>query len=292
MNRLSRFLLGLSLVATVGYMTAMAQESSQSLPKVLQITREYTKPGKAGMAHEKTESAFVQAMTRAKWPTHYLGITSLSGKQRALFLTYYASFEAWEKDNAAVEKDTALSAALERASVADGELLDSIDQGVYVFRDELSLRPMADLSHMRYVQVSAYHLRPGHSTEWNELIKMVKTAYENAVPTAHWGMYELVYGGGSTFLMLTARKTLAEVDRVFAEDRPKFEAAMGEDGMKKLRELVGAVVESSQHELFAFNPRMSYVADEWIKADPDFWKAKAAMAPAAKPAVEEKKTKP
>jgi len=24
--------------------------------------------------------------------------------------------------------------------------------------------------------------------------------------------------------------------------------------------------------LFAFNPHMSYVADEWIKADPDFWK--------------------
>jgi len=25
---------------------------------------------------------------------------------------------------------------------------------------------------------------------------------------------------------------------------------------------------------------MSYVADEWIKADPDFWKPKAAGAPA------------
>ncbi|MFY9531403.1 MAG: hypothetical protein WBC04_05690 [Candidatus Acidiferrales bacterium] len=93
----------------------------------MQITREYTKPGKAGMVHDKTESAFVQAMTRAKWPTHYVAMTSLSGKQRALFLTQYASFEAWEEDSAAVEKNTALSAALDRASMADGELLDSED---------------------------------------------------------------------------------------------------------------------------------------------------------------------
>ena len=75
-----------------------------SIPKVLQITREYTKPGKAGLIHEQKESVFVQAMARAKWPTYYLGMTSLSGKQRALFLTQYASFEAWEKDTAAVAK--------------------------------------------------------------------------------------------------------------------------------------------------------------------------------------------
>lgn len=294
MNKLSRSLLGMSLVVACGCIAA-AQESSQgnvSIPKVLQITREYTKPGKSGMVHEKTESAFVQAMTRAKWPTHYLGMTSLSGKSRALFLTRYASFEAWEKDNAAVEKNTALSAALDRASMADGELLDSIDQGVFVFRDELSLRSMVDLSHMRYLEISLYHVRPGHTREWTELVKMVKAAYEKAMPDAHWGTYAQVYGGdGGTFLVLTARKTLAEVDRSFQEDA-QFAAAMGEDGMKKLEELVGASVESSQHQLFAFNPRMSYVGDEWIKGDPDFWKPKTVTAPAAKPATEEKKAKP
>jgi hypothetical protein len=34
--------------------------------------------------------------------------------------------------------------------------------------------------------------------------------------------------------------------------------------------------------LFTFNPRMSYPREEWIKADPEFWKPKAAAAPAAK----------
>jgi hypothetical protein len=259
---------------------------------VLQITREYTKPGKSGMVHEKTESAFVQAMTRAKWPTHYLGMTSLSGKSRALFLTPYASFEAWEKDNAAVEKNTTLFTALDRASMADGELLDSVDQGVFVFRDDLSLRPMAGLSHMRYLEISVYRVRPGHAREWTELVKMVKAAYEKGVPDAHWGTFQQVVGGeGGTFLVVTARKTLAELDR-HAQESKQFEAAMGEDGMKKLAELTGASVESSSHQLFAFNPRMSYVPEEWIKADPDFWKPKTVAAPAAKPATEEKKAKP
>ncbi|HXX23188.1 MAG TPA: hypothetical protein VEO19_08555, partial [Terriglobia bacterium] len=229
MNKLSRTLLGASLAVACSCIAA-AQESSQegtSIPKVLQIMREYVKPGKAGMIHERTESAYVQAMTRAKWPTHYVGMTSLSGKNRALFLTPYASFEAWEKDNLAVEKNTTLSSALDCALMADGELLDSEDQGVFIFHEDLSLRPNADLSHMRYLEISSYHVRPGHSREWTELVKMVKAGYEKGVADAHWGTFEERYGGeGGTFLVLTARKTLAEIDRSFQDDA-QFVAAMG-----------------------------------------------------------------
>ena len=240
---------------------------------MLQITREFTKPGKAGFVHDASESAFVQAMARAKWPTHYLGMTSLSGKQRALFLTSYPSFEAWEKDNAAVQKNPTLAPAIEAASVADSAQLDSIDQAVFVFNDEMSLRPLADVSQMRYMEVSLYHVRPGHGREWNELVKLVKAAYEKGVPGSHWGLFEQVFGGdGGSYLVLTARKTLAEVDHGFQVENKQFEAAMGAEGMKKLDELAAASIESDQHQLFAFNPHMSYVADEWIKADPDFWK--------------------
>ena len=69
-----KFAVALSLAATYAYV-ATAQEApsgSSSIPKVLQITREFVKPGKAGMAHDKSESAFVDAMTSAKWPTHIL----------------------------------------------------------------------------------------------------------------------------------------------------------------------------------------------------------------------------
>jgi hypothetical protein len=64
---------------------------------------------------------------------------------------------------------------------------------------------------------------------------------------------------------------------------------MGEEGLKKLRELTAAAVESSQTNLFGFNPRMSYVGEDWIKADPDFWKPKAAHAAMKKEKSETKK---
>jgi hypothetical protein len=294
MKTLSRTLLGVCL-AVSSSLIAMAQENPQgemSVPQVLQITREFTKPGKSGTVHEKTESAFVQAMTRAKWPTHYLAMTSLSGKSCALFLTHYASFEAWEKDNQATEKNTALFHALESADEADGELLESVDQSVYVFREDLSLRTMVDIAHMRYLEAFVIHVRPGYTREWTELAKMVKEADAKALPDAHWGMYQQVFGGeGATYLVLEARKTLAEVDRR-SQEQAQFEAALGEEGMRKLGELDREVIASSSHQLFAFNPRMSYVPEEWIKADPDFWKPKPAMAPPAKLATEEKKAKP
>ncbi len=270
MNKFSRTMLAVSLGVTCS--CAVAAQDKPAIPRVLALTREFTKPGKAGMVHDKAESAFVQAMARAKWPTHYIGMTSMSGKQRALFMTQYESFEAWEKDNQATAKNAALSASLDRAFMADGELLDSMDQGVFVFNEELSLRPRPDLSPMRYLDISAYHVRPGHNKDWTDLVKMVRNAYEKAVPDAHWGVFAQHYGGdGGTYLILTARKSLSEVDRGFLDSK-QFQAAMGEDGMKKLAELVAAAVESSQHNLFAFNPRMSYVADDWIKNYPDFWK--------------------
>ena len=69
------------------------------------IQREYLKPGRAGSMHEKTESAFIRAMTAAKWPTHYFAADSLSGPSRALFFVGYPSFEAMEKDNLATGEE-------------------------------------------------------------------------------------------------------------------------------------------------------------------------------------------
>jgi hypothetical protein len=108
---------------------------------------------------------------------------------------------------------------------------------------------------------------------------MYKNAYEKAVPNAHWAVFESMYGdqNGGLFLVINPMKSLAEVDENMGDSK-KFEAAMGESGMKKLSELSAACIESSQTNLFQFNPKMSYPAEEWIKADPEFWKPKMAVA--------------
>ena len=288
MRKIARFLFG-SLLAMTYAGVAATQETPPS-PKVMQITREFVKPGKAGMTHDKAESAFVKVLSDAKWPTYYVALSSLSGKSRVLFLTPYASFEAWQKDGDTVEKNATLNAALDHAASADGELLDTVDQGVFLFREEMSLRPRPDLSQFRYMEISSYHVKPGHSKEWDAAVKMVKAAYEKGVPDSHWGMFEQMYGGdGGTFLVFTGHKSLSEIDRGIMEDK-QFIEAMGESGMKILGDLVATCVESSQHQLFAVSPHMSYVPESWAKSDPDFWKAKAE--PVASAPAKEKKAKP
>jgi hypothetical protein len=286
MKRIAGATLALAVLLPVGISgIAAAQDKSgpRMPPKVLVASREYTKPGKSGMQHDKTESLFVQAMMHAKWPVHYLAMESLSGKSRALFFTGYESFEAWEKDTRAVEKNPGLMAALDHAGEVDGDLLSETDGSVLSFREEYSLRPEVDIAHTRYFEISAWQVKQGHDKDWDEIVKLVKAAYDK-MPDVHWAAYQAVYGfPDTTYIIFNPMKSLAEVDKNFAANKD-FEAAMGEEGMKKLSALSAAAIELSQTNLFAINPRMSYPFEEWVTGDPEFWKPKPAAAAAKKPA--------
>jgi hypothetical protein len=270
----------------IGSGIASAQET-MGPPKVLVIMREYLKPGKAGSTHEKTESAFVRAMSAAKWPTHYFGMDSLSGPSRSLFLVGYPSFEAWEKDNLATQKNATLSAAFDRASLADGDLLTSYESSTSVYREDMSLRAAVNIAQMRYFEITQFVVRPGHEKEFEALAKIYVDGFGKAVPAAHWATFERQYGAstgasaGDVFLVFNPMKSMAEVDTSFADSK-KFADSLSDSEKKKLTELTAACIESVQTNLFAFNPKESYPPDEWIKADA-FWKPKAAAA-AAKPA--------
>ena len=285
---MKRMGLMLGICLLVSCTIAAAQEQPEMTPpKVLGVFREFTKPGRNGTPHEKTEAAFVQAETRAKAPTHYLGLESVSGKPRAVFLTGYDSFDAWEKDVQNTQKNAVLAAALDRAEAADSDLLDSTDAAALVFRPELSLRPNSDLPHMRYFEISTYHVREGHDKDFEEIVKLYQKGCNN-LPDCHWAMYQAVYGAeDGTYIVFNPLKSAAEIDHNFGQMKD-FSDALGEDGMKRLGELAAAAVESSQSNLFTINPHMSYAPEEWIKADPAFWKPKTSMAegkkPAAKPA--------
>jgi hypothetical protein len=280
MKIVSPILLGLSLAAAGSTFTAAQTTQQMQMPKVIQVFREYIKPGKAGAVHDASESHFVQAMTAAKWPTHYIALNSLSGKSRALYMTAYDSFDAWQKDTDAMNKNGSLSAAIEMAGMTDGELLDSTDAGVLSYDEDLSYRPMPDLSFVRYFEITSFRIKPGHRKEMHDLVAMVIDAHKKAGTSANWATFDLAYGGdGDTYIVISADKSMADIDKGYAEDK-KFQDAMGAEGMKKFSEMVANTIDRSDSELFEINPRQSYPRDEWVKANPDFWKPKqAAMAP-------------
>jgi hypothetical protein len=201
-----------------------------------------------------------------------------------LFFSGYASLAAWEEETKSVYKDAALAAAMDRVNMADGDLLTEFDQSVWSRRDDLSFNA-GNLQGDRYMEIIQFVIRPGHTSEWEEVVKMVQEGYKKGVPDANWAMFQMLYGtGGNTFIAVIKYKSLAEADKNMASNK-QFADAMGEDGLKKLDELEAKCVESRQTNLFAFSPEMSYPPDAWTKAEPDYWKQPKA-APAAKKAAQ------
>jgi hypothetical protein len=278
MSRISPILLGVSLALAGGAIVA-AQDATPTPPKVIQITREWLKMGKSWTAHDKSQANIVSIAVRSKSQGYYIALDSMTGKTRSLFITRYPSFEAWEKDNNLLFSNANLAAELDRAFTAEGEFAEGFDWAVLTYNEAWSYRPRPDFSHARYYEISSFHIRPGHRKDFNECVKMVKDASEKGGTSAHWGAYEMAYGGeGGTVLILTHRDSLSEIDKDFSESKKFAEAMGGEEGMQKLDEVCGAGTDSSRSELFAINPRQSYVDEATIKSNPDFWKPKAKAA--------------
>ena len=281
MNKFSPFLLGLSLAVT-GASVAVAQDQSTasvSAPKYLQILVEYTKPGKGGMAHDKTESAFVQAMTKANFPIHYVAFNAMSGKPRAIYLAHFDFFETLEKAMKLFEGPAA--AEFERLNVADGELLEDSKQLIFSFVPELSYHTRPPSPQVRYLEVRIIHVRPGHGKEFNELVKMWIAAEDKVGTSGHWGAYRIEYGEQiGSYVFLTSDNSLADIDQNNAQE-PKFDTVLSESDKHRMRELREAAIDTDRFELYSVNPAQSYVSEDFIKSDPDFWKPKAVEVPAA-----------
>ncbi len=272
--RLSASLPLLLLLSSSASVALFAQDSG-IIPtnKVLVVAREYTKPGRDHSPHEKTEAAFVSASASSKVASHYYAVTSLSGPQRALFFYSYPSFAAWEAENKAIGADTSLTTALDAANMADGDLLSSTDASVWLLRDDMSINPGFRVG-ARYEEITQFRVKPGHDKDWEDLLKLVIAGYKKGIPEAHWGAYQEAYGSpGDGFIFITTIKSGNDIDSMFASGK-RFEAAMGEDGMKKLEALEAVCVESEQSNLFAIDPKMSYPPDALVKAEPDFWTPK------------------
>ncbi len=247
---------------------------AQDAAKVLYIQREFTKPGKDGSLHEKTEGAFITAAKANKAPFHYIAMNSITGVNRTLFFSGWPSFAAWQAERRAITP--AAGAAMDKANIPDGDLLTSTDASAWTLAPEYSLNTNGMVKGTHLMEIYQYIVKPGHHKDWDELMKLVLAGYKKGVPSAHFTCYEMAYGNstsGPVYIFLTSLKSMDEVDMEFATDKD-FLAAMGPEGMKKLEELEAASVQSEQSNLFVLNPAMSLPPDGLVASDPDFWTPK------------------
>ena len=125
---------------------------------------------------------------------------------------------------------------------------------------------------MRFMRIILFHVRRGHGQDWEHTVKLMIKAYQSSLPEARWAMLEKMYGMGSdnVFILVTPMESLSVVDTM-RENGKKFRDSVGEDQLQMLRKSLAADVESSDSNLFAFGPHISYVPDSWVTSSPDFW---------------------
>ena len=253
-------------------------------PKVLQIYREEVKTGKSA-AHIKFEKGFVAASARANWPTHYIAMTSVTGPSEAWFLTGYPSFAAWEKDRDDTDKNKAFTAELDALVEKDGELLTNTRSLVAFLREDLSAGGPVDIAKMRYFRLLTFRVRPGHENDFQDAVKIVKSAYEKAKIDLPWAVYQISGGmPGPTFMIFIPMKSMSEIDAAIARAGAIREAE-GPENEKALAKMASDGYATVESNIFAFSPAMSYPSKEFVARDPEFWTPK----PEAKPAGAAKK---
>lgn len=259
-------------IGLAGSGLANAQDAKPNLapPNLLVVQSEMLKPGMAGMTHQKSESAFVQAMQKAKSPVHYFAADSMSGPSRALFFIPFDSFADWEKSMAGMMSDPTLAVDFDSAMQADGKLLESFTTLVFRYEPDMSISPNVDLAQMRYVEITVIDIKPGHEAEWKELAKLHNEVY-GQVPNTHFAMWEEYFGNdGGVYIATMPLKSMAEIDEHRAAAMKAW-AAAGADKKKRMGELEASAFASIHTNLYSMDPKMSYAPDRWKTASPDFW---------------------
>jgi hypothetical protein len=254
-----------------GVQTAAAQEGGGP-PKILLIDVEYLKPTTSMGAHQKSESAFVNAAKQANLQERWTAMNSLTGQPRALFIFGYDSLAEFEKTHLEPMSHPEMAASMDTMMSEDGALLSNSEGALYKYREDLSHKANVDIAKMRYMEITRVQLRPGHGPEWESYLKMLQSALDKFSPDRHIAVFQSLYGrdNGGLWLLFIPLKSLDEADAI-ATDREGLAKKMGAADADKFRGLVAASVDHSQRNLFVYDPAMSYPPDAWVKEDPGFW---------------------
>ena len=131
----------------------------------------------------------------------------------------------------------------------------------------------------RLLRSTAVHIRPGRVADFEALMKDVKEAGEKNPDTAPVFVSQVVEGGkGATFYLSTLRSSMGGFDH-----NPSAKEILGDEGFKKLQQIVAETYETTESTLYRFVPELSNPPDDVAKVASDFWRPKALVVAASKP---------
>jgi hypothetical protein len=261
-----------------GFSRAEAQEVPGP-PSVIFIVREEIKPGKDA-AHIEESHRFTQVLRKIKAPYGRIGMTAIAGNEHeVLYMWPFDSFASWEKMGQDMEKWGSGQFKADFDAIAPGpeDLHVSQRDMVGVFRPDLSYQANLNIAEMRYMMIETLRVRPGEMGNFTNGANLYIDGLKKGKVDSHFAIFQLVAGGPQDiFLVFQPMKSLAEMDK-FQERFKAFRDAMGPEGLKSLDKIAGEVFNPGETMVYAFNPRMSYVQDDFAARDKSstaFWNTK------------------
>ncbi len=282
MRKILGLISGLVLLASPAMMRGQATGEMHNMsgpPKVLEIVREDSKPGKS-YAHRKHEAAWTQALIKAdpKVP-HMLVISSVTGPDEDWFMMGFDNFAQFEKTQETFEKGP-LAQVMATYASKETDFVSESRTVVARYRPELSYQPDFQLGEYKYFSVLTVRYKMGIGPD--QVHKIVAAARAKANPAYHQLAYEVTSGMPvGTYIYFTPVKSLATWDE---PPNKAYGEALKEGGFM---DAVAKDVQFADSRLFSFSPQMSYVPESVAKLNPTFWHPKMEMAtkPAGKAAM-------
>jgi hypothetical protein len=270
-----KILVSLAVFALFAWPAGALGQASESMheegpPKVLQIIREESKPGKA-IAHRAHEAAWMKAVYKAdpKSPP-MLVMSSVSGDDEDWFILGYDNFAQFEKASDSLASGPA-AAVMASYSPKETDFVSESRTILAKYRPDLSYKPQFKVGEYRYFNVLTVRYKLGSGPE--DVHKVVQAAREKANPDYHQAVYEVTSGMPvNTFLYFTQVKSLTAWDE---PPNKEYGAALKEGGFM---DSVGKTVQTVDTRLFAFSPSMSHLPESVTKLNPSFWNPKTEMA--------------
>jgi hypothetical protein len=256
-------------------------------PPVLVLTRESFKPGHMA-AHNRHIPAFHALFEKAKVGNYRLGLVPIAGDQNHLL--YLEGYPSWAEVETTARKmeetlggSPALQAEMDALTAKTDTLHDSQTAWMAIFRGDLSYRPNTRerTGQARYFTVTTTRVNIGRATDYADYVKQTNAARVKADLDEHTAVYQVLTGApAGTFLTLSTARSLSEIDDAVrdnaARTRKLTEALGGEVVVKQRQNAIGEIVAQTATATYSIDRALSRPRPEFVTADPEFWKPKAA----------------
>src|ERR1700751_1907459 len=291
----SRFLrAGTTIIAVLAFCflphaLIRAQENSASAhsagspPRYINVVHERLKPGRDA-AYDGMLSNIRDDYERCNIPAYWSDMKSITGPDETFSLNFGDSFGDLEKMGAGMA--AAVTAHPELAGLQDRQLAENTSSVTNLIAervDPLSFHAGSiNFAKMRMLQVTVFHIRPGHEGEFAEAAKSIASAYEKVAGSPPWVIYA-VHSGVPVpcYLMLTALSSLKDEDDAAARRAPAMEAA-GAAVEQRLQEIARSAYDSVETNFYVVNPLLSHMPRDFTAEDPAYWMPRTAPVAATK----------